>query len=225
MGGLLVAAGLLPAQAQLGASLAVESDHRFRGVSLSDGQPDLQASLAWDHPSGWYAGASVSGAEIERGRRGLALLGQVGRAWRDGLPGGLGGELGLSAAHFTASAGYDYTEAYAGLLGDGWSARLAASPDYFGRGTHSLYAEFEAVRSLTAQGRWRGFAHLGALQLSGGPPALARSRIDARIGFGLNLGEFDLQAAWVAASRVATYPAADETQRRRTVVLTVAAFF
>jgi len=42
--------------AQFGASLGVESDARFRGISLSGGRPDLRLSLSYDHASGVYAG-------------------------------------------------------------------------------------------------------------------------------------------------------------------------
>src|SRR5215470_11326006 len=59
---LLLAAASLPgaAHAQISASVAAVSDYRFRGISQSDRKPALQGSVAYDHPSGLFAGLFVS---------------------------------------------------------------------------------------------------------------------------------------------------------------------
>src|SRR5215468_4243490 len=51
---IVIAAALhaAPARAQVGVSLSADSDHRFRGVSLSDGRPVVSLSLSYDHDSG-----------------------------------------------------------------------------------------------------------------------------------------------------------------------------
>ena len=70
------------AQAQFSASVGVESDHRFRGVSLSDGEPDLRLSVAYDHASGVFAGASATRVEFMLGRHSVQLLGYAGYVTR-----------------------------------------------------------------------------------------------------------------------------------------------
>ena len=208
------------AQAQLGASVRIESDYRFRGVSLSDGRPDVHLDLAWDHASGAYAGVSATAVELERGARRAALLGYAGyaRAPDAQAP---GWEAGLSAAHFAGAAGYDYAELYAGLIGERWNARLAYSPDYFGQGRRTLYAELNAGRALAPP--WRVFAHAGALAALGGAADGARVRGDLRLGAAVTREAWELQLAWVAAGSDGFYPLA-YPGTRRSFVLTLARF-
>ena len=47
-------------------SLAVTTDYIERGVSQSDGDPALQGSIAFWHPTGWYAGAWASNGDTPR---------------------------------------------------------------------------------------------------------------------------------------------------------------
>jgi uncharacterized protein (TIGR02001 family) len=207
------------AAAQVGAGLTLESDYRFRGVSLSGGQPDLHLNLAWDGANGAYAGAAATSVELERGPRRGQLIGYLGVARATG---GVGWEVGASAAHFVAAAGYDYAELYAGLLAGGWNARLSFSPDYFGQGARTLYAELNADRALEAP--WRVFAHLGALGAIGGAAASTRPRYDLRVGLGATYDAWDLQLAWVEAGSGDIYPT-PYPAKRRGLVLSVARFF
>src|ERR1051325_11099552 len=48
------------ASAELSATASVLSDYRYRGVSLSRGDPAAQLGLVWDDPSGGYAGLFAS---------------------------------------------------------------------------------------------------------------------------------------------------------------------
>ena len=52
------------AHAQLGGSVAVDTDDRYRGVSLGDSQPGLRLTLNYDAPERWYAGASLRPARL-----------------------------------------------------------------------------------------------------------------------------------------------------------------
>lgn len=213
------------APAQLGASVTLETDYRLRGVSLSDGHPDAHLDLAYDHPSGAYAGASATAVELDRGERRAALLGYLGYAQRRD-PLGLGFEAGVFGAHFDASNGYDYAELYAGILGERWNARLSYSPDYFSQGTPTLYAELNGGRELTRP--WRVFGHVGALyalDASGLPAGTARTRLDLRLGIAATRDAWELQLAFAAAGRGALYPAAYEAKRRHGWVLSASYFF
>ena len=77
---------------QVGGSIVAESDYRFRGVSLNGEDPSLRVSLAYDHPGGWYAGASLARVELEPGFKRTATTGyagyvrrnQAGWAWESG---------------------------------------------------------------------------------------------------------------------------------------------
>lgn len=215
---------LLPAtaQAQVSGSALLESDYRFRGVSLSGEHADVHLGVAYDHPSGWYAGASATTVQIEAEQRDAQLLGYLGYA-RRGSP-GLGWEVGAVASHFDGVSHYDYAEAYAGLLGQRWNARLYGSPDYFGRGVRTAYAELNGAWPLAPAVQL--FGHAGALlRLSGpAPPGAQRRRYDARIGLGVAIGSGELQLAWTGTTRGGPYPASYE-HRRSAVVLSLAYYF
>jgi uncharacterized protein (TIGR02001 family) len=189
---LLAAAGA--ARAQLGGSVSLQTDHRFRGLSLSDERPSARLTLSVDAASGWYAGASVAGVRVDGERRAQWLL-YGGRAGR--LGNGLAWDAGATAVHVAGSAGTDYAELYTGLIGDRWTARVHFSPEYYGRSERTLYAEVNAAQPLTA--RWRLFGHAGALvRLDGAERANGRrARADLRAGVAAGFEAWDVQLAWV----------------------------
>ena len=60
-GAIAALASISAASAQdLSAEIGVVSDYRYRGLSLSGSRPAVQASLAIEHESGWYAEAWFS---------------------------------------------------------------------------------------------------------------------------------------------------------------------
>ena len=210
------------ARAQLAASVGADSEYRFRGVSLSGGQPDLRIGVAYDHAGGAYAGASATAVELESRRKRAALLGYAGYA--HAAAAGLAWELGVTATHFDGDARYDYGELYAGLNAQRWSVRAYVSPSYFGSGARTVYAELNGGVPLA--GPLRAYAHLGALaQLSHATPGDARrTRVDARAGFSLGIDDWELRLAWVAGSSAGLYPVA-YGDHRNAWVASAALFF
>ncbi len=205
----LTLAGLLlgpasAAQAQLGASLAVDSDYRFRGVSLSESGPTARASFNYDAANGCYGGASATRVELAHGDRYAQLLGYAGCA----VPAGIGKHLEAGAAflHFTGDSSYDFAEGYVGVLAERWGARIHFAPDYFGRHVSTAYAELDLHTLLDEH--WRLFGHVGAIvRVGGSGDGESRSRADLRIGAGWVWRGLDLQFSWLAASRGGPYPA------------------
>lgn len=192
------------AQAQLGATISVESDYRFRGVSLSDSKPAWRLTLNHDFVSGAYAGASATRVELARDDRYSQLVGYAGYVARQ--RDGYSVELGASFSHFTGDASYDYVDVYAGLLAQRWALRVHFAPDYFGRGVQAAYVDANAHWPLDE--RLRLFGHVGALAaLSGQTAGDKRTRLDLRLGLGMSAGSLDVQLAWVDATRGGPYPA------------------
>lgn len=217
-----VAAGAV--HAQLALSVTAESDHRFRGISLSDGHPDLRLSVAYDHDSGVYAGAMTSPVRFGPGGNAIELLGYVGyvrRWWPE-----LSAEAGLTTSAFIGDTRYDYSELYVGLAGERWSARAYYSPSYFGYSQRTVYVEFDANAPLAT--RWRVYAHAGALSALGpipGDEGRDRTRYDTRIGAGYAATpSIDVQLAWVSATRAGPYMV-EYGARRDALVLSVTASF
>lgn len=211
------------AQAQWGATLGVESDLRFRGVSLSDGRPDLRLSLSYDHASGAFAGASATQVEFVRGRHALQLLGYAGYVAR--VAPGIGAEFGITSSVFSGNARYNYTEAFAGVLGERMSLRAYYAPDYFGFGQATVYVELDANAPLAP--RWRVFGHAGALTalVCQAVEDGRRTRTDLRVGLGFAAApSLDVQLAWVTATGGGPY-VVEYSTRRSTAVLSLLASF
>ena len=99
-----------PACAQVSGSVTLLSDFRYRGTSLSDGLPTVQATVAVDRGDGWYGGLQLTrvrfmypGAEFEL--QAIPYIGFV-HAVRPGLS----IEAGAQYAGYSQSHDYDETD-------------------------------------------------------------------------------------------------------------------
>jgi uncharacterized protein (TIGR02001 family) len=190
--------------AQLSTTVGVESDYRYRGVSLSNSEPSPRVTLNYDAPERWYAGASAVRAAIVAGAKSTQLLGYAG--WVSSAVDGRSFEVGIDGSHFTGVSGYDFAEAYVGLLASRWSARAYYAPNYYGRRIGAAYLELNAHASVSEQ--VRVFAHLGALApVHGGGGDAGKARGDISLGGGYVSGGWDLHLAAVAATASGPYPA------------------
>ena len=183
----LLAAG--PACAQAGGSVSVLSDYRYRGVSLSDGRPSLQAQLGLDFDAGGYAGLQASTVRLEEHfSDDLQLLPYAGVVRP--LHGGWHWEAGVQYTAFLRSGEYDYPEVFAGIGTGHAGVRIFYSNDYYGRWP-AWYATFDGNRALSP--RWRLLGHAGVLHSMGGEVGYRR---DWTLGLGLALRDYDLQLTW-----------------------------
>jgi len=204
--GLAIAAAFAAssAQAQLGTTIGVDSDYRYRGVSLSNSNPSARLTLNYEGTDRWYAGASATRAALTEQDTYVQLTGYAGWLATTGERANV--ELGVVGSHFAGSSGYDFAEAYVGVLARQWSARLYVSPDYYGRGIATAYVELNAHVPLDE--RARVFAHVGALApLQSLEGEAGKARGDVSVGAGIVLRGWDLHIAAVAASRGGPYPA------------------
>lgn len=221
---LLSVLAIAPAHAAglISGSVTVESDDRVRGASFSDQRPDLHLNLAYDQEDGWYAGAGAaigrfSGTDHYRATQVAAYTGYV-------HAGPLSWEGGVVATHLLNDAKADYAEAYAGVLGEQWNARLYLSPRYLDRPVRTAYLDLSASHSLSE--RWRLFGHLGALhRLSGEAEGRGQqTRFDGEFGLGFAHRDVDVQLAWVTSSVGGPFSVAGY-QRRDTLMLSLTHFF
>lgn len=203
-----------PARAQLSGALGVQSDYRYRGISLSDRQPVLTLDLAYDHPSGLYAGGSAI-ALNENGPRALGFIEYAGFA--TSRIGRVSLDFGLDNQNLSAYADkrypLNYSEVYVGVAGRSLSAHLYYSPNYLRQGVQTLYAALDG--SMTPADNWRLFGHLGATTPVG-RIAGRRQRYDLRAGVARRFGPLELQA-WVTGTSPAP-PAISPPERAALVV-------
>lgn len=183
-----------PAPAQVSGSIGVDTDYRYRGYSLSAGQPAATLQLGYDDESGAYANLSATVA-IDDDPRFVGMQGNIGYARRIGRKLTVDGGVVRTQYRATYPGGRarNYTEIYGGFSLDPVSVRLSWSPDYR-PGRDALYGEVEA--SFTPAPRWRIDLHAGALQeVGGGAGYSPMLRYDWRVGVARRLGAFDVHAA------------------------------
>ena len=203
------------ARAQVSGSLGLDSDYRYRGVSLSRSEPSVRATVNYDAPGRWYAGALATRAALTPSETYTQLSGYAG--WTTARREGRSLEIGIDGSHFVAASGYDFGEVYAGVLADRWNARLSYSPDYYGQQTQVAYLESNLYPPLDRSVRL--FAHLGALvPLAGASGDAAKTRFDASIGAGVALGQWDLHVAATGATPGGPYPAVYGGRRAALVI-------
>ena len=208
--------------AQAGGSMTFLSDDRYRGISLSQEKPTLRVSGAYDDPSGWFAGGSLTEVKLYRPQWQVQVLGYAGYAGR--LSERFGWEAGATVVHFGSDSQYDYQEAFAGLSGERWNTRLHYSPDYFGSGARTVYGELNLGLPLSPLTRLT--AHAGALMRVGGTSIEgARTNFDGSLGLAVARDAWDVQIAWIAGGRSAVYPTAYGRASRGALVLSASLSF
>lgn len=201
------------AGAQVSGSAALLSDYRFRGISLSDGRPAAQFSVAYDGNAGWYVGMLVASVRPDDRTRAqvLAYLG-IARPLRDGLD----WDAGVEYSAIAGDSAYRYGELYLGLAADRSSLRVYYARHYFGQRAAALYGAIEHTWPLTD--RLHLLAHLGLLRRAGATGYdTGRYRADARLGLGLDWRGYDLQLArTIARGSEEPYPFGASYDDRRT---------
>jgi uncharacterized protein (TIGR02001 family) len=196
-----------PARAQISGSLTVTSDERWRGRSLSAGQPAATAALSYDDRSGFYVDAAATGALIDDGVRLIGGAADAGYAWR--LPSDVSLDIGITHRQFTRyfSGGRStgYSEVYAGVNGRSLSASVRYSPNYFRRGASMIYGSVDGV--LRPAPRWRVIGHVGAITYLNGPavPRLRSTQYDYSLGVARQQGRVELRLAWTGGGPYRDY--------------------
>jgi uncharacterized protein (TIGR02001 family) len=189
---IVAACGLLlvatAARAQASASVTVVSDDRYRGVSLSGGEPAAQLGAGFDAEWGGYVGAFASTAQLY-GRDMVRWLAYAGRAGRFGN--GVNWDVGAQYTGFSGASSDGYPEVYAGLAGERIGVRVAYAWRYFGRTDDVLYTSLDAQQPLSRHVRL--LAHAGWLRPL--RDADSAASYDARLGVGVHVAGLDLQLA------------------------------
>jgi uncharacterized protein (TIGR02001 family) len=184
-----------PVSAQLSGSIALDSDYRVRGYSLTGDQPAASAQLNYDLPAGLYA--NLAGiAEFGHGPRFLGVIAGAGYAKR--LSPKLSFDVGLLRSQIGSAGadrrGFDYTEFYAGGYVGPVTGRLSYSPDYRAAGQSTLYSELEA--GFEPRRDWHVSGHVGLLTYlnSSGIYRAGDTHRDWRINLQRRFGRFELHS-------------------------------
>jgi uncharacterized protein (TIGR02001 family) len=198
--GALAVAAAGAAHAQIAVSAAVESDYRFRGSSLTDSRPAGSLNFAYDHASGFYAGATaLVAATRHEGLESLGFIEYAGVVKRV-MP-EVAVDVGVTNYDLKRYAGartveFDYVEAYAGLVTRNATLRGAFSPNYLRPGAHTLYLDFSGA--VHPWEKWRLFGHAGLFAPANGEARRLgfRRRYDLRAGIAREFDKAQLSLAW-----------------------------
>lgn len=190
------------ARAQVGATLGLESDYRLRGLSLTDRRPALTLSLAYDGPSGGYAGGSLVGLASGADAR---LIGSSAYAgFTAPLGGGRTWDAGVSYQdynlYFERKFDLHYSEIYLGIVGRELSAHLYFKPSYPRHGVNSAYVDVSGTHRLAQV--WRLSAHAGAHERLDGSAVRdgRRWRYDTRLGVAREFSKAEVEVSWAASA-------------------------
>ena len=199
-----ICALLLPGTvtAQVTGNVTLLSDYRFRGESLTEGQPALQAGVNYDHPGGAFLGGLVSNVRIDPDVSGLSA--RVYAGYARPLDGRASWDAGIVTYAFPRPASgpsYDYAEAFLGASFETLSTRLYYTNNYFGGGT-AAYLEVNATRPIVE--RLFLVGHVGYLHLSQPREGLAniqsRGIIDMLAGVNVEVSGLTLGLSVVGSS-------------------------
>lgn len=184
-----------PVSGQIVTTVVAQNDLRFRGRSLSEGDPVVTVSLSYDDPSGFYIGTS---ATARLGARAGVLAQQVfaGRAVR--LTNNTSIDIGVNGYRYTSiysgRVAQAYAETYAGITHRNVSLYISYTSNYFGQSVPVVYVSGSVVREI-APG-WQLNAAAGVLTQTSGPPRLGNAalRYDVSVGASRQLGRLTLAA-------------------------------
>lgn len=191
-----------PASAEVGATLTLASQERFRGYSVSDGYPAATASLSYDDSSGFYVeGSLMVAGNLSDGLERSRFEGNTGYALR--LHNGPTLDAGVVHAEYTGYRIYGrqavFTELYAGVITNHVSVHAHYSPNYFQKGVSTFYADVDGSVSLAPRLRLTG--HYGMLfQLTGVHEQAGTNTQDWRIGMSTDVKRLSFELALASGS-------------------------
>lgn len=134
------------AASEWSSTVTLTSNYLFNGITLTNHDPALQASLDWSDGSGWYAGLWASNVKFAQGTD-VEFDGSVGY-WHQLTPDWL---IDVGVAQYTyhgsqsaASAAMNFPEAYLKLSYQNTKLGYWYASDYFGAGGgHYIVALFQ----------------------------------------------------------------------------------
>jgi len=191
-----------PASAEVGATLTLASQERFRGYSVSNGYPAAILSLSYDDASGPYIEGSVMVAgNLSDGAERSRFEGNAGYAVR--IENGPTLDAGIVHAEYSGYRIYGrqavLTELYAGVIAGRVQAHLHYSPTYFQRGVATFYVDVDGSTPLSRRVRLSG--HYGMLFQLDGQHEQAGTRMgDWRIGVSTDVSRLSFDLALASGS-------------------------
>lgn len=188
------------ASAEVTSTVTLTSDYDFRGLTQTDEDPALQASIDYAAEGGWYVGAWASNVDFPGYDGSLEVDFYTGFAGETDA--GLGWDVGLvyyaypsSDNTATESKLESFPEIYGKLSHGIFSGALWYSNDFGGSDENAMYLEGNADIPLPQN--FSVNLHVGYSFGDYWDDVEGDKYIDYRVGVGYTLNQFDLQLAYV----------------------------
>ena len=224
MRGTLLFAGLLgvagATQAGVTSTWTLTSDYDFRGLTQTERDPALQASIDYAHASGAYAGAWASNIDFGTTKASPAnpsLEVDVYGGFKKTLESTAGYDVGAVyyTYHLDGGKDFNYLELYAGGSYQWFSGKLFYSPkfggnaaeDALGKNISAWYASGDIAYPLSKT--WTFVAHGGYSfgdywdKLKAQTPSAGEPYLDWAVGVGVTTGYFAWSAKYINGSDLA----------------------
>ena len=196
---ILVIFAPIRAGAEISSELEVKSDDRFRGRSLSAGNPVVNVDVSIDTVSGIYSGGSATFILASQNRTGFkGVDAHIGFATH--IDENVTVDIGVAGYIFTerysGNTNDQYAEAYIGLSVDRFAVYVHYTPNYFDKNIPVLYADVNYSRSIGSEFSVK--AHAGFLVQTSGRARLGNksTRYDTRLAVSRPIWGLDAEIAF-----------------------------
>jgi uncharacterized protein (TIGR02001 family) len=197
-----------PAHAQVSGTVTIQNDDRFRGRSVSEGEPVAIGSVSYDDQLGIYTGGSI--AVTTNGEDVGILRGSAHVGFATSLNRNISLDTGLVVSRYTdrysGAQTQTFAEIYGGVSVGDFALYAWVSPSYLDQNLQTLYLEANAVRDLGSG--FRANARVGVLSRISGEGSFNGNdtRYDAQIGLTKDFDKVSLSVTLgTAGSGAGTY--------------------
>lgn len=226
---ILAALGLLAttaaANAEVSSTITLVTDYDFRGVTQTDEDPAIQASLDYAHDSGWYIGGWASNVDFPGSDGNIEVdlyTGFTGSTGEDGLSWDAGiiwYTYPTSDDSATRTEIPNFPEIYAGLAYGMFEGKVWYSNDFGGTDESAVYLDTSVTVPLPANLSVSG--HVGYSDGDAIDSLFGDSYIDYSVGVGYTMGNFDLGLKFVGTDGVDDSLGLDDSRVLFTVATTL----
>lgn len=188
----LLGSGL--ANAEISSTWTLTSDYDWRGLTQTQEDPALQASIDWADDSGWYIGAWASNVDFGPGDPSYEV--DLYTGFSGGDEDGLGWDVGFQYYAYPEESDFNFPEIYGGLSYGMFSGKLWYSNDFGGTDESSFYLQGDAAVPLPAN--FTLDLHVGYSDGDGIEAAYGVSNyFDYSVGASYSIEKFDLSLKYV----------------------------
>lgn len=198
---LLLATGVMTAQAGVTGNFGLASDYRFRGVSQTQNAMAVQGGVDFAHRSGFYVGNWNSSVSSQVYTSGAGIESDVYAGVRKDLL-GVTIDIGTMNYFYAQATNFNTNEIYAGVSKGPISIKASqALSDYFGTANSKYTMYYQADLALPITKTLSVVAHAGRTDVNN---SSTLDYNDYNIGLGMNVGKWTVSGRYHTNTNMTT---------------------